>query len=686
MRVCFEWLKEFVDLSVPVADLAHRLTMAGLEVEGMEQTPDGDTVLEVNVTPNRPDCLSIVGVAREAAAAYGLPLRIPAADISGQLPPSEISVEIADPALCNRYTGRSIKGVKIGPTPDWMRRRIEKCGVRALNNNIVDITNYVLLEFGHPLHAFDSDKLFDGIIRVARAGSGRTIRTLDGIDRELPEESLLIWDGKQPVAVAGVMGGEGSSVGDETANIFLESAYFEPTSVRRTSKTLGLRSESSYRFERGTDIEYLVNALNRAALLMRETGGGTIHDIVDLYPVPYSPAKVRVSYRKVNTLLGVDLARKDVLEVLSRIGLNPEDAGEDFIVQPPPFRRDVTEYFDVIEEVARVYGFDRIPAKVLKTPLPDGILNVARRKVASIKEAVLRSGYTEIVNFSFMNPADLDMFSLSPEDERRKAVSVKNPLRQEEALMRTTLAPALVNNFLYNVSRGVRDIRIFELARVFIDGGGQLPNEKLRLAGLFYQEPGPALWKDEAPAFFRVKGGLEALFEDLKIRGITYGRSEEPFLHRGKSSDILCDGRKLGYLGEIGPSLIERLDLKMQKPQIVLFELDLDAVLDLAEGRVIYNQIAKFPSIDRDVALVIDDDITAADVAGHFRSYPSEFIEDVQLFDQYKGKNIPQGKKSLAFRIIYRSPERTLTDGEVEPVHKELVDYVLQQTGGQLRV
>jgi phenylalanyl-tRNA synthetase beta chain len=684
MKVSFEWLKEFVDVQAPPGEVADRLTMAGLEVEGMEQAGK-DVIFEVNVTPNRPDCLSVLGVAREVAAAFGLPLKTPDTVIREGLTASGVAVEILDPALCNRYTGRLISGVAVGDSPDWMKERLERCGVRSLNNNIVDITNYVLLELGHPLHAFDADKLFGSKIRVGRAGEGRKITTLDGAERGLSPEMLLIWDGKEPVAVAGVMGGEGSSVTSETRDIFLESAYFEPTSIRRTSKALGLKTESSYRFERGTDIVFLENALNRAALLMQETGGGVIHEIVDAYPEKFVSPVVEAGYSQVNALLGTSIGKDEMRGLLERVGIGTEDKGETFRAFPPPYRRDVVVYYDIVEEVARIFGFGNIAARNPKTELSSGVLDRREINLGRVKEAVRKSGFTEVINYSFMNETDLDMLLIPPGDRRRRYVRVLNPLRQEDSLMRTTLVPSLLKNFLYNLSRGAGDIRFFEAARIFIDRGGRLPDEELALGGVLFRENAPSLWKEEAPPFFTAKGALDSLCGEMKMKGVSYVPSAEVFLHKGKSADVLADGARIGFIGELTPGVVEKLDLKIAKPEIVVFELDLERLLAAASEKLRYAPIPKYPAVERDIAIILDDGLTSAEVMKELSGYRSEFIERVELFDYYKGKTIPQGKKSLGYRITYRSPERTLTDEEVEAVHVALVAYILQRTGGELR-
>ncbi len=684
MKVSLDWIREFADLTAPPQEIADRLTMAGLEIEGMEQA-DGDTLLEVNVTPNRPDCLSILGVAREAAAAFSLPVRFPDTDIREKQPPSDVPVEILDPQLCGRYTGRVISGVGITATPDWIRRRLERCGIRSLNNNVVDITNYVLLELGHPLHAFDADRLAGRRIRVARAGEERTIRTLDAVERKAPAESLLIWDGGSPVAIAGIMGGEGSGVTSGTVNIFLESAYFEPFSIRRTSKALGLRSESSYRFERGTDIEFLATALDRAALLICRTGGGTIHAMVDAYPEKYVPQPVEVVYERINALLGTTLGSGDMARTLGSIGLRIEDRGDRMLVTPPAFRRDIRAAEDVIEEVARLHGYGNIPVRTPRAPLSDGAPNRRMAAVGRAGETMRKSGFTEVINYSFMNAADLDMLGISANDERRRHIEVKNPLRQEDSHMRTTLLPALVNNLIYNASRGIRDVRLYEIAKVYIDDSGPLPRETLRLGGIFFRENAPSLWKEDGTPFFIVKGGLEALCAEFRLEVVSYVPSSEPFLHPGKAADLRLQDRRIGYLGELGPTVTDKLDLKTGRPEIVVFELDLDALFSLLPERRVYAPFPRYPAVDRDIAVIMDESIPAAGVIRHIRDHVPSIIETVELFDVYKGKHVPEGQKSLAFRIVYRSRERTLTDSEVEDIHAGLVASVLKKTGGALR-
>jgi phenylalanyl-tRNA synthetase beta chain len=516
--------------------------------------------------------------------------------------------------------------------------------------------------------------------------------TLDGIERELPEDALLIWDSVNPIAIAGVMGGIETEVSDRTKNIFLESAYFEPFSIRRTSKKLNLASESSYRFERGADIEFLEKALNRAALMIKEIAGGTIHEIIDAYPVKYVPEPVDVGYKRINKILGTEISNSEMLEILKRLGIPAEEKGDFFVVYPPAHRRDIKRDSDVAEEIARIYGYSMIPTTIPKSPLSSGRLNKKTMNINRLREAMRKTGFSEVINYSFMGMSSLDMIAIPEADRRRKVIAINNPLSQDECLLRTTLIPALIGNLKYNLDRGIEDIRFFEISRVFSatadlreDIEKMLPLEELRLGGIFYREKTPSLWKEDVQGFFITKGALESMFEDLKISEYSFSSSSEPFLHPGQACDIYVTNSYVGYLGVLGPEIVERLDLIKQRPEIVLFEINLDLFLTLIPDSIKYSQIPKYPCIERDIAVVVDENISAAEIKDIIRNFPSELIEDVSIFDFYKGTNILEGKKSLAFNIIYRSKEKTLTDEEIEELHASLVDYLLNKTGGELR-
>jgi len=682
MIVSYNWLDEFIKTGLSVQDMSHALTMAGLEIEGVEAAGD-DFVFEVNVTPNRSDCLSVLGIARELSAITGKRLKLPAHKVkdSGG---TDFKLKILDPELCNRYAGRVVRGIKVGPSPGWMKERLEKCGIRSINN-IVDITNYVLLEFGHPLHAFDLNTLKDRVIKVGVAGKGESITTLDGTKRKLPADALLIWDGKRPVAVAGVMGGAETEVSDSTTDIFIESAWFQPASVRKTSKSLGLSTEASYRFERGTDVLMLEAALDRTALLVSELAGGTVEAKVDAWPVKAKPIKIKVRYARINRLLGTDIPAREMLRILGRLSFDIRKTRDGFTVTQPAFRPDMTIEADIAEEVARLYGYDNIPTLSPVADIsPTGSQGRVRKLRSSLRSALKTLGYHDAVNYSFMNPMHLDMLFIPGGDDRRNAIAVANPLRAEDGLMRTTLMPALISNLAYNVARGADDVRLFEESKVFIDRGGELPDEPHKLGGVYFAGAARSLYKSGTEPFYAVKGAIETLIDTLRVEGVQYVPSCEPFLHPGKCADVLIGGKPAGYFGVLSPRVMEAFEIKT-RIEAVVFELDLDAMLAASPDRPGYRPVPRYPSVERDVALLVDMEVTVAGITSAVMSNAPGLFESVSLFDSYIGKGVPEGKKSLAFNLVYRSPDRTLTDEEVEAAHKGLIEAVLQETGGEVR-
>src|SRR5208337_3303982 len=698
MRASLEWLREFVPVSESAGEVAHRLTMIGLEVEAMEQV-DGDTVFEINVTPNRPDCLSIIGVARELSAAFGPALSFPEHELTVETGELDFNVDILDSTLCRRYAGRIVKGLKIGPSPEWLKCRLEKSGIRSINN-VVDVTNYVLIELGHPLHAFDLETIKGRRIQVGTSKNVKgkaeklRFRTLDGNEQELPGDALLIWDAEDPIAIAGIMGGLETEVSDSTVDIFIESAWFDPVSVRKTSRSTGLKTEASFRFERGTDIKMLKKALDRAALLMHEIAGGTVYGKIDIYPGIYTPREIRISCEKINRVLGLDLTEAEITHYLNKLGFAVDKGNGFFNITPPAYRVDVQGGFDIIEEVARSYGYERIPAV-----LPTGVVGIEAQDdsqklfsgalLKEMKEAFLKSGFTEVINYSFMGEQDLDLLAIDKGDKRGIfKVKIKNPLRSEDAYMRTTLIPALIRNIEYNVSHDNRAFRLFEISRVFhvkSNRPKELPEEKNHFAAALYKEKIRSLYKDDTNDFFVVKGVIEALFDVLKISSCSFTRSSEPFLHPGQSADILIGGEKIGYVGALSPVIIDRLDIKAHSPSIILAEIDVDLIRPYSMQALKYHPLPRYPYSERDTALVVDEALEASEIVALLKSYSSDLIEHVSLFDVYQGKNIPEGKKSIAFSIRYRASDRTLKDEEVEVLHDRIVGFVIERTKGQLR-
>lgn len=712
MKITIKWLKEYVNFDDTVEGLANRLTMSGFEVESIERTKD-DVVLDINVTPNRPDCLSVFGIAREVSALYGSPTNFPEHDFVADTGELDFNVDILDPELCHRYAGRVIKNVKIAPSPKWLQDRLMNCGIRSINN-VVDITNYVLLELGHPLHAFDLAKLKGKKIVVASAqkvkkqGHPLKITLLDGSERELQDDMLLINDGERPVALAGIMGGANSEVTEQTKDLFIESAWFHPASIRKTSRALGIKTESSYRFERGADIRLLKKALDRTALLIHKFAGGTIGGKIDIYPKRHQPPTIRLTFDRIDRFVGMNIPKKEVLKILTSLGLEVEAQADEITVRPPSSRNDLQRDVDLIEEIVRIYGYDKVPSIVPQAPLRVHSEDACDKEdidrlINTCKTSLLNSGYNEVINYSFIGPQDLDLLQIPSDDRRRRTINILNPLRQEDSMMRTTLIPSLVRNLVTNLSYGIRDIRLFEIARVFLKGqpDKQIPEEPKHLALLLTLDRERSLYKDDTEDFFVMKGHFESIFEQLKMEGIKFVRSTEPFLHPGRSADIVVvakgdknldkatskDGSyKIGFVGNLSPQVKDALPVKMPKQEVIVAELSLHSLHAFTTKKApSYAPIPQFPFVDRDTAIVVDDALEIGTILDLLQSLRSEIIEDMRLFDVYKGKGIPEGKKSVAFTVRYRSKERTLSDSEVEELHQSLVDRIIQKTGGVLR-
>ena len=682
MKASIKWLKEFVDFQLSTVELSHMLTMTGLEVEEIEDIVD-DTILEIAITPNRPDCLCIKGIAREISTNLGIPLKEThiTLDEEGDGP----SIKIKDPRLCPRYVSRVIYGVNYSTSPEWIIKRLESHGVRS-TNNIVDITNYVLIESGHPLHAFDIDKLSEKRIEVKKAGPVTGFETLDDKKRSITSDMLLIWDADKPIAIAGVMGGINSEVGPSTTNILLECAYFDPVSIRRTSKGLGLSTESSYRFERGTDISNLTYALDRAAWMITDIAGGRITCATDIYPEHYTPGNITVNPEKIKSLIGVDIKESMSEKILSGLGFEIRREGGNFIVTSPGFRQDIHRDVDLIEEIARIYGYDNIPATLPNIKMQPASYCAEYKMNGRVKELMIMAGFSEAINLSFLNEAVLDQLNIPLDDGRRDLVFIKNPLRKEESALRTTLVPALLENAHLNINRGEKVLRLFEISRVFFDSGQKLPEEVLQMAALYYGKTDRTIWQKRHDNFYDMKGALEILLEGLRVEEYTFKTEEpntEPYLHPGKSCSIYINGSRIGSLGTIHPEIALALDLT---EHIVLLEIhDLAKLYKSTSSSIKFKTMPKHPYAERDIAIVVSKDITTAQAEEVIFGLHSDIVESVRLFDIYTGKPIAADRKSLAFSIRYRASDRTLTDGEVDQVHSKILSELERLLKAELR-
>ncbi|GAB4255918.1 MAG: phenylalanine--tRNA ligase subunit beta [Deferrisomatales bacterium] len=648
-----------------------------------------DWILEVDLTPNRADCLSVVGVAREVAAITSVALRLPEPRVpeTGGPVEAETSVEIRAPGLCHRYAARVIRGVRIGPSPGWMRRRLEALGVRSINN-VVDVTNYVLLELGHPLHAFDLNRLSGGRIVVQKAREGEVFTTLDGQERVLDAECLMICDAERPVALAGIMGGLNSEVQDDTVDVLLESAYFEPRNIRRTAKKLGLSTEASYRFERGTDIEGLLRALDRCAELVAELAGGTVaRGVWDAYPRPHEPVEVVLRLPKVEAVLGVEVPAERAVGHLERLGIQVLGRdGERVRVRIPTHRVDLEREIDLIEEVARLEGYEAVPTTLPRVPMAGEPLPPAARLADRARDALCACGLREAITYSFVDPGDDDRLGLPEGHPLRSKVELANPLSRETGVMRTSLLPGLLRAAGQNLRRQARDVRLFEVGRTFHpQPGGPLPREVLRAAGVLTGRREPLGWwhKGEAADFYDAKGVAEQVLEALGAAGTRFEAAPDlPWLHPGQAARIQGGGELLGWLGQVHPLRLESYDLG---GPVFAFELDLDAVARVAREPGPFTGLARYPAVERDLAIVVDREVAVQAVVDAIASVESPLVRSAVLFDCFEGGRLPPGKVSMAFRVTYRSEERTLTEADVTATEGELLARLQERVGAQLR-
>lgn len=648
-----------------------------------------DVMLELGLTPNRPDCLSLVGVAREVAAMAGSRLRLPAPDLreGSGVAADQTSVTILDADLCPRYAARLIEGVSIGPSPEWLVRRLESVGMRSINN-VVDITNFVMLELGHPLHAFDFDLLRGRCIIVRRAADNDHFTTLDGQQRTLLSSDLVICDGEGPVALAGIMGGENSEVRPETCNILLESAYFSPSAIRRTSKRLGLHTESAHRFERGADVDMVPLALDRAAALIVELAGGEIaQGAIDTYPVPIPPRRLSVSVSRATQVLGLELGASEVGTVLRSIGLDCEESqGDQLAVTVPNFRPDLEREIDLIEEVARLIGYDRIPVT-----MPTSVLTCQRQPKhlslsARLRNCMVASGFSELVNYSFISPSLYDRLGLDEQDSRRKNVRLLNPLSEEQSVMRSTLVPSLLETASRNLAYRSEHLALFELRPVFQPvAGAELPVESLRLAALLCGRREPEGWAQQNATvdFYDIKGCVEAVLAELRITGVTWTvQQSENFYHPGKSCAVMHGKHLLGTLGELHPATARAFDI--QQPAY-LCDLDVEALFAARGDLPRFQALSRFPDVQRDSAFLVDEAISAGQIFAVLDQVRIKDLEDYVLFDVYRGEGVPAGKKSMAIRARYRALDRTLTDELIQNLHGKLIKALEKQLNIEIR-
>jgi phenylalanyl-tRNA synthetase beta chain len=719
MNISYNWLRELTGIEWSPAELRERLTMRGLEVEGVEEAGD-DFVFEIAVLSNRPDWLSHLGVAREVGVMSGRGVALP------QMTPQRVegraadftSVEVEASDLCPRFTARVVRGVKIAPSPAWLVERLQAVGLRPVNN-VADITNFVMLELGQPLHAFDLDKLSERRIVVRRARAGEQLRTLDDVERKLDPEMLVIADASRAVAVAGVMGGAETEISEATENVLVECAYFDPASVRRTSRKLGLQTDASDRFERRVDYDGLLRAQARTVALITEIAGGTAtEDAIDVYPQPIKPPSVMLRFARVKALTGLDVPEQEATRILTSLGFESDKAGhaaaavgknvgkavENDATSPvlesaaflaPTWRADVTAEEDLVEEVARHFGYEKIEdALPASNTVGEYRAHEGRRRAA--RRALADSGFDEAISFSFIDAAHDERFELLPDlagdasavvagdDASARFVSLSNPIIEGASRMRATLLSGLLAAVRHNFNHGSRDVRLFEMGHVFAAAAesGERPVERESFALV---ATGGATEAERVAApreidFYDLKGALEAAADALKLPPLDFDARRARHLREGQSARVSVGGRAVGFIGRLSDEISTAY--KFRQP-VYVAEVSLSALLETAELPARYAPLARFPGVVRDATLVVERRATFAEMRGSVLDMNLDHVRGVALVYTYEGERVPEGKRSVTLRVEYRSDERTLRDEEADALHRQIVDALEKKFGVQ---
>jgi phenylalanyl-tRNA synthetase beta chain len=671
VKIVHQWLSEMVDVPGDAARVAEEISLRGFEVASVE-----NGVIDFEVTANRPDCLSHIGIAREAAVIWG-GLK-PWSHASAAVGQDDFPVAIEAADLCPRYCAQ-VFDVGVGPSPAWLARRLEAAGVRPINN-IVDVTNYVMLAIGQPMHAFDIERLRGGRLVIRRARAGESIRTLDGVDRQLDAEMLVIADAERPVAIGGVMGGQNSEISAGTKRIVLESAYFHPPSVRRTSKNLGLKTEASTRFERGGDINGPLAGLGRVDELLKAIGGGKARGCpIDVYPSPRTPVQLTLRAKRIARVLGQAVPAEEVPRILTPLGFAVAPrSGDSWTVTVPSFRVDVAREVDLIEEVGRHYGFDRLPvtfpALAAAQAAPDP--RIARDRL--VRQVLTAAGFSESMTFAFIERQAALPFA----GAGFEPAAIANPLSDKFAVLRPSLLPGLIDSCAHNRRRGRKDVRLFETGSRFVARG-----EGRAAAVVWHGAADGPHWSGATRAvdFFDVKAVVERLCAALGVSRLEFAPTEEPFLVRGRAALVRAADVALGAVGQLDPAVAEARGLPASEETYVA-EVDLDALAAIVHGDELRAQsLPRFPAIVRDISILIDEALPAAAVRGTIRSAAPAMLESIAEFDRYHGKGVPDGRVSLSLRLTFRAPDRTLTDDEAQAATDRIVAALRNRHGAEQR-
>ncbi len=637
-----------------------------------------DHVIEFEITPNRSDCLSMIGMGRETAATFNLDLTYPNITVKDEIDDIHelTKVKVLDNDLCKRYAARLVTDIKIEPSPMWLQMKLMKAGVRPISN-IVDITNYVMLEYGSPLHAFDLEKLNESQIIVRRAKSGEIIKTLDGMERKLNENILVIADADRPVAIAGVMGGEETEVTNVTKTILLEGAVFDKTSIRNTSRSIGLRSEASSRFEKGIDPNVVEKALDRTCQLVEELGAGkVIKGTIDVYENEVNEHYIIARPNRINSLIGTNLSNEEIINILKKLELEVEPIEDKLKIKVPTYRQDLKAEIDIVEEVARIFGYNKI-----NSSLPKGDTWGARTNAQEIelftKDVLNSLGVNEITTYSFVSPSSLKMINISDDSFLNKTIKLINPLGEEYSIMRTTLISNMLEVLGKNYKKNVEQANAFELGKIFIPKDlpvTELPIEKNVLTiGMYGKETD----------FFRIKGVVCSLLDKLGIKDYDFTpEKNHPTFHPGRCATITLGNHILGTLGEVYPDVLDNYGIETKA---YIADIDFNIVLQITRLDRLYKPLPKYPAITRDIAIVLKEEVYAGEVNNIINNYGGKLLEDFNLFDVYRGKQVPEGHKSMAYALKFRAEDRTLTDEEVNKVYDKILEELKRQLNAELR-
>lgn len=687
MNISYNWLKDLVEVDLSPQGLAAKLTGVGLAVEGIHEAGD-DFVFDIDLTSNRPDCLSHLGVSREVAAITNDELRI--TNDKGQVSADNEQniVSIQDRDLCNRFTARIIRNVKIDESPVWLKQRLEAVGERSINN-VADITNFVMHELGQPMHSFDLNKLKENRIFVRRARNGEAIRTLDEVERELDDSMLVIADGEKPVAIGGIMGGFDSGITEETTDVLLEVAYFKCKNIRQTSRKLNLSSEASYRFERGVDIENLIRASNRATELICEFAGGTAEDFVDVYPIKFQPNEIESNDIQfaLKRLTGLEVEKGEILRILNTLGI--EQKSETIFISPS-WRHDLSIEEDLVEEVARVVGYDKI-GEELPPSFSAGEYQPTERRKRELRKTITNLGFNEAISYSFIDTCNDEKFDLIPnliaENLDEKFITLEDSIIEGATRMRPTLIAGLLDAVRTNFNHQKRDVKLFEIGKVFTTSPKEndLPNERELFALVL---TGSEILQNKAMPlrqldFFDAKGALEGAIDATNLPTLNFRAVDVKHLRKGQSAEILLNGKSVGTIGRLNDEIAA--SYKFRQPVFVA-ELDLRTLLESKEQVIVYQPLPVYPSIVRDVSLLVKRNLIFAEIQKAINEQGFELCRKIEFVDIYEGQGIAEDARSITIRLEYRSNERTLLDQEVDSIHQQILQNLESDLGVKQRI